>query len=281
MGTSMQVSLAHFLRTGVLGDVALGMNPVEVESLLGAPQQRSHKLNPLIFKYGGVELTFHSTTKLLPPQLVRIAIALAAEHVLTLADWPSGGLTSSQFREYLTNIGIAPVYEPARWPPKELMLPSGVRVGFVDGAPAVFDLSRRTTEAQPAVPLTDDREPSAAQIRDMLAQASRALDAGLPPAALVLAWAALEATLRRTSLALGLKGRVGVSVSALVRELVAAEVLSAADAAFIENTRQARTSIVHGLVRVDQPADSVVKVIDFVRRVLDAAEKREQLKPPR
>src|SRR5690349_11154714 len=51
-------TLEQFLRTGQLGPLALGMTTADVTAVLGEPQQVSRKSNPLLVKYGGLQLTF-------------------------------------------------------------------------------------------------------------------------------------------------------------------------------------------------------------------------------
>src|SRR3954451_12989552 len=51
-------TLAQFLKTGSLGPVVLGMDPFEVVEQIGEPDEESRKKNPLILKYGSLQLTF-------------------------------------------------------------------------------------------------------------------------------------------------------------------------------------------------------------------------------
>lgn len=62
-------------------------------------------------------------------------------------------------------------------------------------------------------------EPSVEQIRSQLREAGSALSNGLVSAAVLLAWAALEAALRRTAVDAGYKGKVRVQPTVLIREL--------------------------------------------------------------
>ena len=71
----------------------------------------------------------------------------------------------------------------------------------------------------------------------MLAEAGVPLNANAYRAALLLAWAALEAALRRTALRAGLQGRIGVQPSVLLRELFAAGKITEDEYQLLEHLR--------------------------------------------
>ena len=102
----------------------------------------------------------------------------------------------------------------------------------------------------------------------MRGEADKVLRAGAPRAALLIAWAGMEATLRRAALRAGRHGQVGVQPSVLIRELHSAGVLSPKEARLLEEVRQVRTSSAHGLAPVDFDLDIVPQVNDISRRML-------------
>src|SRR5688500_18831955 len=65
--------LRQFLKTGQLGPLALGCSPLVVEQHLGPAPDRSRKLNPLILKYGWLELVFSNAPNR-PPLLSQLTI---------------------------------------------------------------------------------------------------------------------------------------------------------------------------------------------------------------
>src|SRR5207247_396533 len=96
-------------------------------------------------------------------------------------------------------------------------------------------------------PPVDEREPKVEQIAEMLHEAKMASRTGLYRSALTVAWAALEAVLRRLALRAGRHGRIGVQPSALLRELYSAHIITPEQFRLLEETRQLRTEVVHGL----------------------------------
>jgi hypothetical protein len=62
-------------------------------------------------------------------------------------------------------------------------------------------------------------------------------------AALLIAWAGLEASLRRAALQAGRQGKIGVQPSILIRELFAAGQLTPAEQRSLEEMRQLRTAV--------------------------------------
>ncbi len=55
-------TLSEFLLSGTLGSIHHGMSRDEVEAILGKPSDISVAKNPLILKYGGLQLTFFKPT---------------------------------------------------------------------------------------------------------------------------------------------------------------------------------------------------------------------------
>jgi len=116
--------------------------------------------------------------------------------------------------------------------------------------------------------LSDEREPTPEQIRDMLNEADRASQTGAYRAALLIAWAGLEATLRRAALRAGRQGRIGVQPSILLGELFAAGQLTPAEHRTLEELRQLRTASAHGLAPVGLDADIISKISAISNRLL-------------
>jgi hypothetical protein len=85
----------------------------------------------------------------------------------------------------------------------------------------------------------------------MIEESERALDFDFYRPALLMGWAALEASLRRVALEQGLEGKIGVQPTILIRELLSAGVLDMEERQFLEELRQTRTTTVHGLAPVD------------------------------
>jgi hypothetical protein len=265
-------TLEHFLKTGQLDPIRLGMTPFEVASLLGDPQEESRKKNPLLLKYGGLQLTFWKKAGQSPSRLAEIAIYYQPSFEplpLMLMDWnPTEPPTEAQFLSYLDSICCLPVQKIVGGSDGHLTMPSGVRATFSDAKLHSLQLAqRRLAESAPG-PLTDEREPSTEQILQLLDEATIATQAGALRAGLVLAWAGLEAVLRRAAVQAALQSRIGVQPTVLIRELQATGNISPEDFEFIEQVRQLRTAIAHGLA--PKPIDQEVfwKTINLARRLL-------------
>jgi hypothetical protein len=87
--------------------------------------------------------------------------------------------------------------------------------------------------------LRDGSEPTVEQIEAMLEEAET-LCAGTPRAGFVLAWAGLEAAMRRAAQRAGIGGAPGTFLSTLIRELYAAGWLSLEDFRRLDRLRHAR-----------------------------------------
>ncbi|MDY3563527.1 hypothetical protein R5W23_005139 [Gemmata sp. JC673] len=119
-------------------------------------------------------------------------------------------------------------------------------------------------------------EPTADQIREMYAEAERVLGANAPRAALMSAWAGLEATLRRLGQRTGVGGKTGTMPPTLVRELYSAGYISPDEFRFLEQVRAARTVIAHGLAPAPVDEGAVRKAIALGRfKLLES----EQVRP--
>lgn len=274
MGTTIE----HFLKTGQLGPISLGMDPTEVETTLGEPQARSHKLNPLILRYSSLELTFWSSSaKRLPPQLVQINLSyqpgtepLPAPIVFT--DWnPDHAISPEAFTSFLRSINEPPIRTIEGERDAQITMSSGVCISFSEGKLTRIQFSRRENDENRPLPLTDEREPSIQQIQVRIDEARKLSEMGFLAPSLVLAWAALEASLRRAALSVGLKGKIGVQPSMLVRELFASHLLNSEQAAFLERTRQLRTAIVHGLAPPPVSLSVVARIIQLAEQLIGSS----------
>jgi hypothetical protein len=268
----MSPSLYDFLALGRLGPLWLGIGPSEVLSQLGEPTDQSLKQSPLIMTYGPVALTFWRK-KDQPLQLMQVDIAVVDEErsppALGIQGWGlSSSTTLREFEERLSEAGLAELHKQFGPDETHLLMPSGVRVSFSGDRLTRLQLMRRDREQSHGVRLTDQRQPSVQQILAMLGGAQQALIHGLPPASLVLAWAALEAAMRKVAVDEGRTGKVGAQAAELMRELFAARRFGQEDLRFLESTRQLRSSIVHGLAVEQVPKEVVARVIKVAERLL-------------
>jgi hypothetical protein len=262
--------LAEFLKNGSIGPIVLGMSPFDIVELLGDPEQESQKKNPLTFKYGPLQLVFWKHSGQGKSQLRDIVLAFAPEFgplppPVTLDDF-EGPATEKWFRNFMLQHRVLPVHESE----------GGRQLTFLSGVVALFsgrmlDTLRNTQkekkETAPAT-LSDMREPSRAQILEMIDEADRVLQAGAPRAALMMAWAGMEAALRRAALRQGRHGQIGVQPSVLIRELLSANVLQPPEARILEEIRQLRTASAHGLAPTGFDPDIIPQINDLSRRML-------------
>ncbi len=247
-------TLEDFLRTGRLGPVNLGMNPTQVMTALGDPDEFSEQKSPYILKYGPVQFVFLANEKLRTRELRDIAIIYRPKFKklpknLRLDDWnPSSVPTEEFFSDYLENINLHPVHIVSGESGTQLIFISGVVALFSEKKMHSLRMTQRDSQEAERITVSDRREPSAQQIRDMFAEADHALGAGALRGALMTAWAGLEAALRRAVLRAGGGGKVGIQPNILLRELFAAQELSQDEMLILEKLRQARTAAAHGLI---------------------------------
>lgn len=276
---NMDPTLEQFVKFGELGPLVLGMRPDEVHVVLGEPTERSRKTNPLVLKYGPLELTFWSV-KPRAPHLVRISLEVdknphALPQQVRPDDWAVTPARSvDDFLTFLNRVGATPLDVLRGVDESVVLMPSGTKVSFVHDHLSRIGISRQDTDELRLPPLADQREPTLDQIHEMLAEARKCANVGVPTAAFVLAWAALEATLRRAALNAGLKGKIGTQPSALIRELYASHRLSRNEYEMVERALQQRNAVVHGL------RDSIVDP-EVVRSVARLSERLLQELPNR
>src|SRR5262249_21353438 len=127
----------------------------------------------------------------------------------------------NDFSRFVEQIGVWPEEILKGDRESSIMLPSGVKASFIDNQLSALVLSKRERDESRSPILTDEREPSVQQVKLQIQEALNALKHGLESAAVLLAWAALEAALRRSALRAGYKGKVRVQPTILIRELYA------------------------------------------------------------
>ena len=120
-------------------------------------------------------------------------------------------------------------------------------------------------------------EPTVEQIGQMLGEAERSLLVDSPRAAFVLAWAVLEAAMRRAAQRFGLNGKIGTQPALLVRELYTSGRISPEDFRRLEEARRMRAEIIHGLCPSNVDAAAVQSVLDMARRLLAESEKMQPI----
>ena len=137
---------------------------------------------------------------------------------------------------------------------------SGVTALVSDGMLQSLRLQEKEVKATPPAPVADEREATLGQIEGMLVEAEQALFAGASRAALMVAWAGLEATLRRIAAQEGRQGKIGVAPHILLRWLLATGRLSAEESRWLEmirpdsHRRRPRPIPSRGACRIGRPA---------------------------
>jgi hypothetical protein len=276
----MGPTLEQFVKSGQLGPLVLGMRPDEVHVVLGEPTERSRKTNPLVLKYGPLELTFWGA-KARAPHLVRLSLEVDDLHALPQqlrpGDWALTRRRSlDDFLAFLNSVGATPLDVLRGADESVVLMPSGARASFVHDHLSRVAISRRDTDELRLPPLADQREPTLDQIHAMLAEARQCSNVGVLNAAFVLAWAALEAALRRTALNAGLKGKIGTQPSALIRELYASDRLSRNEYEMVERALQQRNAVVHGLKESIVEPEVVRNVVRLSERLLSELQHRSR-----
>jgi hypothetical protein len=269
----MGTSFSNFLRTGQLGPLTLGMDPSAVELQLGAPDARSRKNKPLLMKYGPLELTFWSLRSQ-PLQLTQIQMSFinnlqGLPRALRFDDlMPNAVRYIDDFSRFVEQIGVWPEETLRGDHESSIVLPSGVRASFIDDQLSALVVSKREREVNRLPILTGESELSTDQVGLYIQEARKALKSEFVSAAMLMAWGALEAALRRTALRAGYKGRVRVQPTILIQELFALGRLNTEQVRFLEYARQLRTRIAHGLP--SEPVDShiVLEIIELAENML-------------
>jgi hypothetical protein len=266
-------TLEEFVRTGHLGPIILGVSPTDVMTVLGEPDDISKKANPLILKYGCVQLTFWKALKERPPQLREIVVTFdpfePPPPFLEITDWnPEAPSTEWQFTNFMHRIGYMPVHMVEGSSGRQLLFLSGVTALFVGGMLQSLRFLERETKASAPLPLFDEREPAKEQILAMLDESQRAWNCGAYRAALLIGWAGLEAALRRTALRAGGQGKIGVQPTILLRELFSAGMLTPIEHQLLEHFRQLRTAAAHGLAPLEFDPSAILLIDDLAQKFL-------------
>jgi hypothetical protein len=275
------IKLEDFLKTGRLGNVVLGMTPFSAEGLLGDPAEESKKKNPLVLGYGGLQLIFWRPPETSVSALNQIVIKYRPKPTplpdpVNLADWaPSETPSVDEFRDFLKRIQYAPVQSTGGFFDGQIMLPSGVLAIYSDGKLERIQIERRQSPETFREMLSDKREPSFEQIGQMFDEAESVIRSGAVRSSLMVAWAGLEATLRRRALLFGLQGRVGVQPMVFIRELQATGNIAPHEFNVIDRIRGARIATAHGLAPALVNEEDVWALIALGRRFLAESRLKE------
>jgi hypothetical protein len=248
------------------------MDPAAVELQLGPPEARSRKNKPLLLKYGPLELTFWSLRSE-PPQLTQVSLEIThglqeLPRILRFDDWTPEAMHIDDFSEFVRQIGVRPEETLRGDRESSVVLPSGVRASFINGQLRAFLMSKRGTDENRPPILTNDLEPSVEQVKFQLQEARNALRHGLGSAAVLLAWGALEAALRRSALHAGYEGKVRVQPTILIRELYALGILNSKQVQVLESARQQRATIAHGLTSTPVDPKVVLRIIRVTEQLV-------------
>lgn len=279
-------TLEDFLKTGHLGPVVLGMSPVDAMTALGDPDDTSRKSNPLLIRYGCVQLSFWRAPQQKVHQLREIAVTFQPNfemfpESLDFTDWnPTEAPTEEEFRSFIEQIDYPPSHVIEGASEKAFSFLSGVSALVAEGRLHSLRLQQKESKPPTDAAMDDRREPSLEQIHSMLLEAEHALGAGTLRGALLIGWAGMEAILRRLATKEGRQGKVGVPPHILLRELISSGRLHPLEHGWLEATRQMRTATVHGLAPVPLDCDVVSRLIDTAYRLLEVVTEKEREKAP-
>ena len=222
--------------------------------------------------YGSLQLVFWRQDR--KPQLRDIAINFLPKFeplpsTISLDDFkPATQPTEEYFLKFINDVNCRPAYSSKQGRDIQLTFPSGVVADFCDGLLGTIRITQRERKETTPGPLSDLREPTSEQIRDMIVESRAALKVAGERSAFVMAWAAVEAALRRAALRRGLRGQIGVQPTILISELISARVLSSKEAVLLEEARQLRNTAVHGLSPVAFPPALIHELYEIVDRIL-------------
>jgi hypothetical protein len=275
-------TLEEFLRNGRLGPVVLGMTAPDVITAIGEPQGTSAKSNPLQLKYGSAELSFWKEKKDGRLFLREIVISYRPQFepfppILPFLDWNPRPPTKQVFKSFIYYIGYAPVNSVEGPSEGKMTFLSGVTALFTEEILDSLRLHQRRTKETTSTLLSNEREPTTEQILEMLEEAERAANSGAMRAGLLIAWSGLEAVLRRMALSAGKLGKIGVQPAILIRELVASEQLTSDERHTLENFRQLRTSLAHGLAPIPIDRMTVQDIVELSKRLLFRSESNQEI----
>jgi hypothetical protein len=132
-----------------------------------------------------------------------------------------------------------------------------------------FDVFVLGSESQPMPDKREAKEPSEEDIRRALEDVERMLQAGFEQQALIAAWAALEAAMRRRLRAEGEEAGWGSSPRTMLNELYSDGALQNSDFRHLEELFGARSAIVHGFTIPVIEGSDVLFLVETARRLLD------------
>lgn len=132
-----------------------------------------------------------------------------------------------------------------------------------------FDVFLLGSESEPMPDKSEAKEPSEEDIRRALGDVDRMLQAGFDQQALIAAWAALEAAMRRRLHAEGEEAGWGSSPRTMLNELYSGGVLQRSDFRDLEGLFQARSAIVHGFTIPVIERSALQFLVETARKFLD------------
>jgi len=265
-----------FLKTGELGPLVLGISSSAVMDVCGQPDGVSRKSNPLILQYGRIQLTFTRTQSADGLRLQDILVSTKTDihyaplcSPLSLEDFPLAEQpTKSAFLKFAHRVGCSPISEGR----EQIQFASGVTASFDGDVLSSLRLSKKEAIERPSTPIADEREPTLQQIHAMIEESQMAGSVNAARAALLMAWAAMEALLRRAALTRGIKGRSSVVPQILIRELFSTGFLSSAEMRLLEEARQVRMAAAHGLSPLAPNPVLLQNLISLARTLLMRSE---------
>jgi hypothetical protein len=122
----------------------------------------------------------------------------------------------------------------------------------------------------------DVQEPAEEDIHRALDDTQRMLKGGYPNQAVIAAWAALEAAMRRRFAAGGKKMPFGTSPRTMLNELFSAGIFSNSVFRDLEGLYQLRNIIVHGFAVPQFPPSSVEFLLNTARQLLEESQQAKQ-----
>lgn len=262
-----------FLEGGTLGPLRIGSDLQSVWDAFGMPSSQSRKKNPLILKYGDLEAALLRTTA---GQMMLISIEISTAHgvpeipaVLDFSDLTVEVMYEANFSAWAMHAGLVPSHVVPGAESASQYFSSGAKVEFQRGIMSRLSLSEKDTDVKPVIGLTVDvREAATATSLSRLKEAENALRQGMTESALLMAWAALESSLRRSARAHGREG-VGIQASRLIAELVTHGSLTRDERDMLEEARRLRSGVAHGLEPDALPDSALVQaLIEFSKRRL-------------
>jgi hypothetical protein len=118
-------------------------------------------------------------------------------------------------------------------------------------------------------------EPTVEQIEQMLREAEVATRAGSLRAGFLVAWAGLEAAMRRNAQRAGVGGAAGTLPPTLIRELYSTGRILTDDFHQLEEARRIRNEIVHGFAPPAIEEANIRSLLEISRRLLSESENME------